>query len=85
MTLGAFADRDCARLLETALTAQPPVVGGEPPLGKTTAVGESDELIELFDDMAAPIAPMPGAKELEECTRPLRNGGGSYVTPNSGC
>ena len=46
-------------------------------------MGERFECRELEEDMAVPIVSSAGV--LKAYVRPRRNGGGSYVTPNSVC
>src|SRR5687767_7038275 len=65
MTLGAFADKLCARRR----------------FGCVGEVGGMVELRELCDDIAVECR---FDWDVENAS-PLRKGGGSYVTPNSGC
>ena len=74
-----MADNDCVRLLD------PDMAPGGRDGGGVREDGESVEFKELFDDMAVPRAPTPRLEGLTEYVRPRRKGGGSYVTPNSGC
>lgn len=71
-TFGALADSDCVRLLLCPML-----------VGDARDDGERLELSELLLDMAVPMVPMCGVGL--EYVRPRRNGGGSYVTPSSGC